>query len=95
MQTQRQFMGRELLETVRVSEYVPNRTLAFQFSEGSISGQNRLSLEPVEDATRITATSEVELGRWLKWMIPILRPMLAKFAQQNLADLKRIMEATG
>ena len=93
-QTQRQFLGRPLRESVRISEYVPNRIMAFPFSGWSFSGQNRTTFEPVGGGTRMTSTSEVELAGWLKLMTPIFPSMLRGLAQKNLANVKRIMEAT-
>lgn len=99
--TQRQFLGRQLSESVRVSEYVPNRVMAFQFSGGTISGQsvtmlgqNRMTFQPVEDGTRMAILSEIALGGWLKLMTPTLAWVLTRASPQNLANVKRILEAT-
>jgi hypothetical protein len=93
-QTQRQFLGRPLRETMRISEFVLNSVMAFPFNGWSFSGQNRLTFEPVGDGTQMASISEIELSGWMKLAAPILPMMLGGLAQKNLANVKRILETT-
>jgi carbon monoxide dehydrogenase subunit G len=93
VQIVRQFFGRRRIGNFRVTDAVPNRTVAIQAKAKWITGQVRYSFEPVGGATRMTSTGEVELGGWLKLIAPILIPMLKRDGREDLANVKRVMEA--
>lgn len=93
IQVVRQFLGRRRIATLRVSEYVPNQSLAVQASRGQITGHVRYTFEPVERGTRMTSTAEVMLGGWWKLITPLLVPMLETDGRDDLANVKRVMEA--
>jgi len=88
----RQFLGRQLIGKLQVSEYVPNRMIALQLSAGLITAQTGFTFEPVEGGTRLTHPSEIELGGWWKLITPILGPMLERDGREDMANIKRIME---
>ena len=92
VQVVRQMLGRQRIANFRVSEYVPNRMLAIQGNLGHITVQTGFTFEPVGGGTRLTQPSEIEIGGWWKWIIPILLPMLNRDGNEDLANLKRIIE---
>jgi len=92
MQIRRQFLGRQRIAELRVSEYVPNRKMSLQGSLGAITVQTGFTFEPVEGGTRLTQPSEIEIGGWWKWITPILLLMLNRDGGEDMANLKRIME---
>jgi len=92
-QTRRQLLGWQRIGKLRISEYVPNKIISLQGSLGSMTAQIRYAFEPVEGGTRMTGTSEVELGGLWKLITPILTPMLERDGREDLANVKRIMEA--
>jgi len=93
VQTRRQLLGWQRIGKLRISEYVPNKIISLQGSLGSMTAQIRYAFEPVEGGTRMTGTSEVELGGLWKLITPILTPMLERDGREDLANVKRIMEA--
>ncbi len=93
LQTRRQMLGWQRIGKLRVSEYVPNRTIALQARLGAMTAQIRYAFEPVEGRTRLTGTSEIELGGWWKLITPLLSPMLERDGREDMANIKRIMEA--
>ena len=93
IQVVRQLLGRRRIANLRVSEYVPNQSLAVQARRGQITGQVRYTFEPVERGTRMTSTAEVTLGGWWKLITPLLVPMLDRDGRDDLANVKRVMEA--
>jgi len=92
LQTRRQMLGRQRIGELRVSEYVPNRMIALQASLGRMTAQIRYAFEPVEGRTRLTGTSEIELGGLWKLITPILIPMLERDGRADMANIKRLME---
>ncbi len=93
VQIRRQMLGRQRIGKLRVSEYAPNRMIALQGSLGQMTAQTGFTFEPVEGRTRLTQTSEVELGGWWKLITPIIIPMLERDGREDFANVKRIMEA--
>lgn len=92
VQVRRQMLGRQRIGEFQVSEYVPNRRLAFQASLGQMTAQSRYTFEPASGGTRLTQISEVELGGWRKLLTPILVMMLQRDGREDFANLKRILE---
>ncbi len=92
VQVARQLLGRRRIGTLRVSEYAPNRMVALQASLGQMKAQTGFTFESVEGGTRLTQTSEIELGGWWKLITPILIPMLERDNREDFANLKRVME---
>jgi len=88
----RQFLGRQMLVKLRVSEYVPNTMISIAISAGSVTAQTGFTFESVEGRTRLTHPSEIELGGWWKSIIPILIPMLERDGREDMANIKRLIE---
>ncbi len=93
LQTRRQMLGWQRIGNLTVSEYVPNRIITLQASLGTMTAKIRYAFESVEGRTRLTGTSEIELNGWWRLIIPILIPMLERDGREDMANVKRIMEA--
>jgi len=94
VQVVRQFLGRRRIANFRVADVVPNRTVAIQAGGMGVSGNVRYTFEPVEGGTRMTSSAEVVLGGWLKLITPIIMPMLERDGWDDLANVKRVVEAS-
>ena len=94
VQVVRQFLGRRRIANFRVADVVPNRTVAIQAGGMGVSGNVRYTFEPVEGGTRMTSSAEVVLGGWLKLITPIIMPMLERDGRDDLANVKRVVEAS-
>ena len=57
-------------------------------------GPNGFTFESVEDGTRLTHPSEIELGGLWKLITPILIPMLERDGQEDMANIKRLIEVS-
>jgi uncharacterized protein YndB with AHSA1/START domain len=93
VQIVRQFLGRRRIGSFRVSDVVPNRTVAIQASAKGLTAQVRYTFEPVAGATRMTSAGEIALAGWWKLIGPIVIPMLARDGRDDLANVKRVLEA--
>ena len=94
LQSVRLFLGWPGIGEFTISEYEPNRVLGLQGRAGSSAGNVRYTFEPVAGGTRMAETGEVEIGGWWKWAIPILTPIVERDVRDDLANVKRIMEAS-
>jgi uncharacterized protein YndB with AHSA1/START domain len=88
----RQFLGRQMIVKLRVSEYVLNRMIALQLSAGRVTAQTGFTFESVEGGTRLIHPSEIELGGFWKLITPILMPMLERDGREDMANIKRLIE---
>lgn len=93
VQTTRQLLGRQRTGNYVVSEYEPNKKIALTASLGPFQGQVRLAFESVSGGTRFTQSGEMEntSGLW-NLITPLLVLMLARDAQADVANVKRILE---
>ncbi len=92
IETRRQFLGLVRVGKIQISEWQPPRTVAFQMKLGQATASQRYRLESIENGTRFTVTASLDFVGWWKWIVPILAPMLKRDEQEDLANLKRILE---
>ena len=81
LQTVVKAFGRRRTADYLVTEYQPNRAFAFTVTSGPMTSRARYAVEPAGAGTRLTAS-------------PILVPTLKRHSQDDLANLKRILEAS-
>jgi uncharacterized protein YndB with AHSA1/START domain len=93
VQIVRQFFGRRRIGSFRVLDVVPNKTVAIEASAKWITGRVRYTFAPEGGATRMISDGEVVLGGWWRLMAPLLIPMLDRDGRDDLANVKRVLEA--
>jgi uncharacterized protein YndB with AHSA1/START domain len=96
LESRRRVLGRFEIksQTILVTEYEPNRAFSYTAKIPLLRGGGaRLTFEPAEEGTRLTRSTEVELGRALRWLQPILARVLRSAQETELANLKRLIEA--
>jgi carbon monoxide dehydrogenase subunit G len=86
--------GRRRTADYLVTEYEPNRAFAFEVTSGPVASRARYSVEPTGAGTRLTASGEAEATGPYKMLAPILVPTLKRHSQDDLANVKRILEAS-
>ena len=59
-----------------------------------MTSKARFSVEPAEAGTRLTASGEVDAVGLYKLLAPILVRTLKRHSEDDLANLKRILEAS-
>jgi carbon monoxide dehydrogenase subunit G len=85
--------GRRRTADYLVTEYEPNRAFAFKVTSGPVTSRARFSVEPAGAGTRLTASGEAEATGRYKLLAPILVRTLKRHSQDDLARVKRILEA--
>jgi carbon monoxide dehydrogenase subunit G len=94
LQTVVKAFGRRRTADYLVTAYEPNRAFAFKVTSGPITSQARFSVEPAGAGTRLTASGEATATGLYKLLAPILLRTLKRHSQDDLANLKRILEAS-
>jgi carbon monoxide dehydrogenase subunit G len=94
LQTVVKAFGRRRTADYLVTEFQPNHAFAFQVSSGPMSSRARYSLEPAGVGTRLTASGEAEATGLYKLLAPILVRIVKRHSEDDLANLKRILEAS-
>jgi uncharacterized protein YndB with AHSA1/START domain len=95
IESRKRILGRDIKsQSLRVTAYEPERAI-FLVSEIPILGRAevRLAFEPIEDGTRVTRTSAIEPGPLLRFVLPLLRPLLTSDQDTEMANIKRQIEA--
>ena len=77
-----------------VTEYEPGQAFAFEVSSGPMASRARYSVEPAGAGTRLTASGEAEVAGLYRLLAPIIVRTVKKHSEADLANLKRILEAS-
>ena len=94
LQTVVQAFGRRRTADYLVTEYQPDHGFAFKVTSGPMTSRARYSVEPAGAGTRLTASGEAEATGLYKLLAPILVRTLKRHSEDDLANLKRILEAS-
>jgi carbon monoxide dehydrogenase subunit G len=94
LQTVVQAFGRRRTADYLVTEYEPNHAFAFEVTSGPMTSRARYSVEPAGAGTRLTASGEAGATGLYKLLAPILVSILKRHSQDDLANLKRILETS-
>jgi carbon monoxide dehydrogenase subunit G len=85
--------GRRRTADYLVTEYEPNHVFAFKVASGPMTSRARYSVQPAGAGTRLTASGEAEATGLYKLLAPVLVRTLKRHSQDDLANLRRILEA--
>jgi carbon monoxide dehydrogenase subunit G len=94
LQTVVQAFGRRRTASYLVTEYEPNRAFAFKVTSGVMTSQARYSVEPAGAGTRLTGSGEIDAVGLYKLLAPILIRTVKRHSEDDLANAKRILEAS-
>jgi carbon monoxide dehydrogenase subunit G len=94
LQTVVKAFGRRRTADYLVTEYEPGHAFAFEVSSGPMASRARYSVEPAGAGTRLTASGEAEVRGLYRLLAPIIVRTVKKHSAADLANLKRILEAS-
>ena len=86
--------GRRRTADYLVTEYQPNHAFAFTVTSGPMRSRARYSLEPAGAGTRLTASGQAAVTGLYRLLEPVLVRIVKRHSQDDLANLKRILEAS-
>lgn len=89
------FLGRRFDTTFEVTEHEFNRKNCIRTVSGPIPATGCRTVEPVEGGTRLTQTTEAEIGGFFKLAEPIVVRAGKRQWESDLATLKDLLEARG
>jgi carbon monoxide dehydrogenase subunit G len=94
LQTVVKAFGRRRTADYLVTEYEPNHAFAFKVTSGPMTSRARYLVEPAGAGTRLTASGEAEARGLYKLLAPMLVRTLKRHSQDDLANVKHILEAS-
>ena len=86
-------LGRQIENTLEVTEYEPNRKWFLKPTSGPISAEMEFHFESVASGTKVSLVGEADTGGFFKLADPIVNRMLQRQYDTNLATLKDLLEA--
>lgn len=89
----RTFMGREAVTTWQVSEYEPNRKMAFQVISGPMPFQGSFLFEAMEEGISVVYIVQAETSGLSKLFDPFVSRLIRSQGQKQMAALKEVLEA--
>ena len=87
------FLGRRLENEMEISEYEPSRRFSWVSRSGPFPFRGSVTMEQVEDGTRVNATFEGEPAGFFKLAEPLIVTIAKRQFQGDLDNLKDLMEA--
>ena len=95
IESSRRILGRDIKsQSLRVTAYEPERAVSFVAKIPILRrAEVRLVFEPIAGGTRVIRTSEVEPGQVLRFLLPLLLPVLTSVQNTEMANIKRQLEA--
>jgi len=88
-----QWLGRRMESNCEVTEFEPGRKFAYKIVSGPFPGTASTTLEPAGGGTRVTISSEGEMGGFFKLAEPVVAAMSRRQIEGMLANLKDLVEA--
>jgi carbon monoxide dehydrogenase subunit G len=85
--------GRRRTADYLVTEYEPNHAFGFEVTSGPMTTRARYAVEPVGAGTRLTASGQAAATGVYKLLTPLLVRIVKRHSEDDLANLKRILEA--
>jgi carbon monoxide dehydrogenase subunit G len=92
LQTVVKAFGRRRTADYVVTEYEPNHAFGFQVTSGPMTSRARYSVEPAGAGTRLTASGEAEVAGLYRLLAPVLVRIVKRHSEDDLANVKRILE---
>ena len=89
----RQFMGGERIRELRIAELEQNHRVVMEGHFQGMSARIHYILEPEGEATKLTGAADLEISGWWKLLTPLMVNMANRDDKEDLANVKRIMEA--
>ncbi|MCG8418835.1 MAG: SRPBCC family protein [Proteobacteria bacterium] len=87
------FLRKHIEQVFRVTEYIPDKTLAFRALGGSIAMEVRYALADIEDdKTRTTVSIEGDPGRVFRLAGPLFVRLMKRTVRHDLLALSEILE---
>ena len=91
----RQFMGRPIETTWKVTEFERDQKMAFSIVTGPIPFQGSYAFRPVENGTELIFTAWAETKGFSRLFDPLVNWNGKKQYERDLATLKQVLEGKG
>ncbi|BAD55117.1 SRPBCC family protein [Nocardia farcinica] len=88
-----QFLGRRLVYTYEVTEYVPGSLLVMRTARGPFPMETSYTWEPTAAGTRMTLRNRGEPAGFSRVLAPVLESAVRRANRADLARLKAELEA--
>jgi uncharacterized protein YndB with AHSA1/START domain len=87
------FLGRRIESELEITDFEPNRRLAWESKSGPFPIQATVTFEGVNGGTRVNATIDAEPGGFFKLAEPLIVSIAKRQFQSDFDNLKDLMEA--
>ena len=87
------FLGRRIESESEVTEFEPNRKYSWKSKSGPFPIKASTTFEQIEGGTRVNTTAEAEPGGFFKLAEPLMMSMGKRQFQNDLDNLRDLMEA--
>jgi len=88
-----EFMGQSFDSTIKITRYEPPHAFAFEMIEGPFPlTTTMIFVSAGESATTLTTVGEANPGSALKFLGPLVTPLVRKQLETQVTQLKKVLE---
>lgn len=88
------FLGRKIETSSKVTQFVPEKQIAYESVSGPVPQQMEYRLDGNEEATTVTLHFEIQPGSFFNLDEIFLRPRFTNVVNQSLSNLKNLLEVS-
>ena len=93
MEFEAHFLGRRLVYTYEIVEFVPGQRLVMRTADGPFPMETTYTWEPFEEGTRMTLRNRGEPSGFARVAAPVMDRTIRRATSKDLARLKSILES--
>ena len=93
MEFEAHFLGRRLVYTYEIVEFVPGQRLVMRTADGPFPMETTYTWEPFDEGTRMTLRNRGEPTGFARVAAPVMDRTIRRATSKDLARLKSILES--
>ena len=95
MEFEARFLGRRLVYTYEIVEFVPGQRLVMRTADGPFPMETTYTWEPADEGTRMTLRNRGEPSGFARVAATVMDLAIRRATSKDLARLKSILESAG
>lgn len=86
------FLGRRIEIEPEITQYEPNKNVAFKVTSGPVPIDVRYTFESIDGGTRVSLVAEWEVGGLFKFAVPLVERSVQRQVESSFSELKLVLE---
>ena len=87
-----EFGSRAIPMTYVTTAYEPTSRVVFEGAGDSVTAVDEIRFEDRDGGTLVDYTADIELTNWMRWIMPLLRPVLRRVGERALDGMVQALQ---